>query len=727
MKKFIRVYRLMVVAIGFVLMFDPVLAQESLEEVVVTARKRSENLQEIPESVTVLNADLIEARRIHNIKDFSALVPNLHVSTNFREGLSFVSIRGLITPQVGEAPIAFVVDGVTVPNLEFVNQDLDQIERIEVLRGPQGALYGKNAIGGAINIITRQPGDELEGYVDLSYGKGNDRSIAASVGGPLGNTEDVRFRLSIDHRDFDGLISNDFLGENVDYIDGAYGVRGMLVADFDDTSSLALHGNYRDTTQGTNYMSFIRLDQLEDHSIGPMQNAVGIDEQVIWTMSAKFDRELSGGGLFTAIAGLNHSRDDQFSDADFTNLPPVAANFEFPSTQINLIEEDSFNVEARISSADDLQRRWLIGAFFETRDRIVQFDQIFDAPGTTRVTLADARPLLVNSNDHDPADLFVTVFPTDGERTNQDTSAFAFFGQINYDVSEVLEFTLAMRYDQEKREAIDERVRFTDDSRVEDTFSELQPKVSAAWSAADNALVSLTWSRGFRSGGFNEYSPFVTRNYRAELSDIFELGVKTSWMDDRVTLNGAAFFISQDDAQFTRFNSDTFTLENLNVEQVEINGYEVELSLRASDVLDFRFGLGLIDNEIKKNSGIDPNTGLDLSQTVGNSMPYVSDYNWTASADYNRPLDNGSWLHAQLSGNAIGPRAFDIFNDLTGESDSHFFIDASIGLSMEQWTISMYASNLTNEAAPETVFFFNPLIRFPNQPRQIGIRTRFSF
>lgn len=726
MRRISRILKLVVGGIGLVLILEPALAQETIEEVVVTARKRSESLQEIPESVTVLDADLIEAARINNIKDFSALVPNLHVSTNFRKGLSFVTIRGLITPQVGEAPIAFVVDGVTVPNLEFINQDLDQIERIEVLRGPQGALYGKNAIGGAINIITRQPGEELEGYVELSWGEGNDQRIAASIGGPLAGNA-VRFRLSADYRDFDGLISNDFLDEKVDYVDGAYGVRGVLTAELDEASSLALHGHYRNTTQGTNYMSFITLDQLEDFSIGPTQNAVGIDEQEIWTVSAKYDRELPGGGLLTAIAGLNSSRDDQFSDADFTSLPPVDANFFFPSTQINLIEEDSFNLEARISSPDDLRLRWLVGAFFETRDRIVQFDQIFDDPGTARVTLADARPLLVNSNDYDPADLWVTVFPTDGERTNQDTSAFAFFGQVNYDMSDALELTLALRYDEEERKAIDERVRFTEDSRVEDTFSELQPKVSVAWSAAENAMVSFTWSRGFRSGGFNEYSPFVTRFYREELSDIFEVGVKTSWLDDRLTLNGAAFYITQDDAQFTRFNSTTFTLENLNVEEVEINGFEAELTLRATDTLDFRFGFGLIDNEIKKNSGVDPNTGLDLAQTVGNTMPYVADYNLTASVDFNQPLANGRWLRARLSGNAIGPRSFDIFNDLTGESDSHFFVDASVGLSSDAWTISLYASNLADEDAAETVFFFNPLIRFPNQPRQVGIRARYNF
>jgi len=208
---------------------EPVFAQEVLEEVLVTARKRSESLQEIPESVTVLNEDVIDAARISNIKDFSTLVPNLHVSTNFRQGLSFVTIRGLITPQVGEPPVAFVVDGVTVPNLEFINQDLGQIERIEVLRGPQGALYGKNAIGGAINIVTKRPADEPQGHVDLSFAEGDDLRVGASVSGALGDS--VRARLSADYRDFNGLIENEFLEEKADYVDAAYGLGGTILID----------------------------------------------------------------------------------------------------------------------------------------------------------------------------------------------------------------------------------------------------------------------------------------------------------------------------------------------------------------------------------------------------------------------------------------------------------------------------------------------------------------
>ena len=130
-----------------------------IEEVVVTARKRSENLQEIPDSITVFGETAIERAGIDNLSDFAALTPNFAAYGNFRPNLTNISIRGFTSTQLGEPPVAFVVDGITVPNLEFMNQGLIDIQQIEVIRGPQGALYGKNAIGGVINITTRAPMD----------------------------------------------------------------------------------------------------------------------------------------------------------------------------------------------------------------------------------------------------------------------------------------------------------------------------------------------------------------------------------------------------------------------------------------------------------------------------------------------------------------------------------------------------------------------------------------
>ena len=132
-----------------------------LEEVVVTARKRTENLQEVPDSITAFGRAQIESAGIAGFEDFANLTPNLSLNEGYRPGVAKITVRGMITPQVGDPPIAYVVDGVTASSIDFINQDLFAIERIEVLRGPQGALYGKGAVGGAINIVTRRPSNEL--------------------------------------------------------------------------------------------------------------------------------------------------------------------------------------------------------------------------------------------------------------------------------------------------------------------------------------------------------------------------------------------------------------------------------------------------------------------------------------------------------------------------------------------------------------------------------------
>lgn len=686
---------------------------EEIEKIVVTARGRSETLQQIPDSVTVFSDEDIKAARITSIKDFSALTPNLNVSTNFRSGLNFVTVRGLITPQVGEAPIAYVVDGITVPNLEFINQGLHDIERIEVLRGPQGALYGKNAIGGAINIVTKQASDEVEGSIQASIAEGNDQKLNVAISGPIVQDK-AYFRFSANYQDFDGLINNPYLNEEVDYVDGAFGTQGMLVFYLSDYTSLTLHGNYSKKTQGGNYMAFITKEELEDFSVKPDANAVGLDESELWSVSAKLDHETDYGDL-TLIASANDSDIMFFSDGDFTHQDASEDNLYFPVTQLSPIEEDSKSFEARFTSPSDESFRWSLGGFYETKNRFVSFDQIWDLTPTERVTYQD---VLANIAA-DPSLVFI------GEKTVQESSAYAIFGQANYDMKDDLELTLALRYDSEERDAFDERDPSA--SQVNETFSELQPKASIAWQMTEDHLLYSTYSKGFRSGGFNEYSPSVIRKYDQEISDTVELGLKTTWLDGKVWLNMSLFHIEQQDAQFTRLNPDTFTLENLNIDEVVIDGFELEMSASITNNLSINFGLGLIDNEITKNEGTDILSGRDLAETEGGTMPYVSDFNLNGSIDYSQEAFADYVFKARLAFNTLGPRSFDIFNDDTGESDTHTFLNANFTLENEQWSTSLFASNLTDEASPETVFLFNPLIRMRNQPRQVGVQVRYNF
>lgn len=688
-------------------------AATDIERIVVTSRGRVETLQQVPDSVTVINAKEIEQARISSIKDFSALTPNLDVSSNFRSGLNFITVRGLITPQMGEAPLAFVVDGVTVPNLEFINQGLHNIERIEVLRGPQGALYGKNAIGGAVNIVTKEPGNDTEGALQASVAQGDDVKLNAAVSGAL--VEDKLYgRFSANYHDAEGLIDNSYLHEKVDFVDGAYGAQGMLSYIVNDDTKLTIQGTYSNVVQGSNYVASISVRDLENFSIQNEANAVGEDRSKMWFASAKLEHEIDAGQL-TLVTAATDADIEFFSDGDFTHLDASEANFYFPFSQINPISEQGQSAELRFTSANDQSFRWTLGGFVENKDRNVSFDQVLDITPTERVSYDQVKALAAQ----DPS--LVTV----GEKTVQDSNAFALFSQANYDLSDDLELTAALRYDSENRAAYDRRAPVA--SQAEETFAQLQPKASLSWQYKPDVQLYSTYSKGFRSGGFNEYSPAVNRQYDKEISDTLELGSKTSWLDNKLWFNLAAFHIVQDNAQFTRLNPSTFTLENLNIDEVTINGVEVESSLTLIDSIKVSLGAGFIDNEITKNQGIDILSGRDLQDTVGGTMPYVSDFNLNGSITHSLELPQALLLTSRLAFNTLGPRAFDIFNADTGTSSSHTFVNLNLTLEQAKWSVSMFADNLTNERAAETVFLFNPLIRMPNKPRQVGIQTKYSF
>ncbi|WP_394192305.1 TonB-dependent receptor [Pseudoalteromonas atlantica] len=688
-------------------------ADTEVERIVVTSRGRVETLQQVPDSVTVINAKEIEQARISSIKDFSALTPNLDVSSNFRSGLNFITVRGLITPQVGEAPLAFVVDGVTVPNLEFINQGLHNIERIEVLRGPQGALYGKNAIGGAVNIVTKSPGNDTEGALQASVAQGDDVKVNAAISGAL--IEDKLYgRFSANYHDAKGLIDNSYLHEKVDFVDGAYGAQGMLSYVVNDDTTVTLQGTYSNVRQGSNYMAFIDASELENFSIQNDSNVVGEDRSKMWFASAKLEHEADAGKL-TVVTSATDADIEFFSDGDFTHLDASEENFYFPISQINPIREQGQSAEVRFTSPTDQEFRWTLGGFAETKDRDVSFDQVWDVTPTERVSYDEVKALIVQ----DPSLVFA------GEKTVQNSDAYALFSQGNYDLTDELELTVALRYDSETRKAYDQRDQAA--SQAEETYAQLQPKASLSWQYTNDVQFYSTYSKGFRSGGFNEYSPTVNRKYDKEISDTLELGSKTSWLDNKLWFNVAAFHIVQDNAQFTRLNPSTFTLENLNIDEVTINGLEVESSLNLTDSLKIALGAGVIDNEITKNKGIDILSGRELQDTVGGTMPYVSDFNVNGSITHSLELPEAMTLTSRLAFNTMGSRAFDIFNADTGKSSSHSFVNLNFTLEQAQWSVSLFADNLTNERSAETVFLFNPLIRMPNKPRQVGIQTKYNF
>ncbi|TMO06215.1 TonB-dependent receptor [Pseudoalteromonas sp. S327] len=678
---------------------------DTIEKISVISRGRVESIQNMPDSVTAFSAETIEKSRITNFRDVANLTPNLSQLDNFRPGLARITIRGLITPQVGDPPLAFVVDGVTAPYLEFINQDLVDIERIEVMRGAQGALYGRGAIGGAVIVTTKKPIEDFEGKIKGSVGNGNTYNLNAVVSGSLNDENTAYFRAGGYIKDTDGLIKNAYTGDYADPLK-EQSVFSQLEFELSEDTSINLKGKYTSSEAGFAYYQGVSDDTIEDFSINTSQNIINQDERDVYELSAKLTQHYDLG-KFEFVTAYSNSENEHFYDGDYSadaTFIDEDGFFRAPFGTEGLYDIESLTLESRFISQSDQTFRWSVSAFYQQRDRdtaVLFYDDFTDAEILTRADFANDEPYLsiIDNNSSD---------------------AWALAGQFNYDINEQLELTGAMRYDHDTRESFDPTNK--DATYAKKSFSQLQPKVTLAYQMNDDLLLYTGYSRGFRSGGFNEPADGISRTFDKEISDSYEIGFKTALFNNKVTLNGAAFIIEQNDAQFTQFNIDTFTLENLSIDEVQTKGLELEAAFAATSNLSINLSAGIVDSEIK-HFALRP-------ELAGRPQFWVPEYNYGLSANHNLAL-NGEWsLFSRAELLIEGPKTFSI--DIPDvESSRYTYLNAGVGLKSEQWSVQVYVDNLTDERAIEDIFLLadgvTDLVRQPNKPRSYGIELSYQF
>jgi iron complex outermembrane receptor protein len=678
---------------------------DTIEKISVISRGRVESIQNVPDSVTAFSAETIEKSRITNFRDVANLTPNLSQLDNFRPGLARITIRGLITPQVGDPPLAFVVDGVTAPDLEFINQDLVDIERIEVMRGAQGALYGRGAIGGAVIVTTKKPIEDFEGKIKGSVGNGNTYNLNAVVSGSLNDENTAYFRAGGYIKDTDGLIKNTYTGDYADPLK-EQSVFSQLEFELSEDTSINLKGKYTSSEAGFAYYQGVSDDTIEDFSINTSQNIINQDERDVYELSAKLTQHYDLG-KFEFVTAYSNSENEHFYDGDYSadaTFIDEDGFFRAPFGTEGLYDIESLTVESRFISQSDQAFRWSVSAFYQQRDRdtaVLFYDDFTDAEILTRADFANDEPYLsiIDNNSSD---------------------AWALAGQFNYDINEQLELTGAMRYDHDTRESFDPTNK--DATYAKKSFSQLQPKVTLAYQMNDDLLLYTGYSRGFRSGGFNEPADGISRTFDKEISDSYEIGFKTALFNNKVTLNGAAFIIEQDDAQFIQFNIDTFTLENLSIDEVQTKGLELEAAFAATSNLSINLSAGIVDSEIKRFA-LRP-------ELAGRPQFWVPEYNYGLSANHNLAL-NGEWsLFSRAELLIEGPKTSSI--DIPDvESSRYTYLNAGAGLKSEQWSVQVYVDNLTDERAIEDIFILadgvTDLVRQPNKPRSYGIELSYQF
>jgi len=666
----------------------------ALEEIVVTAEARAENLQDVPVAVTAFSAQDIADAGIESTADFIALTPNVSFDDSFTVGNSFVAIRGVTQINNADSPVAIVVDGVPQNNQKQFKMDLFDIERIEVLKGPQGALYGRNAIGGAVNIVTKAPTDDFEGFVTVGAGNGSSSKIQAGISGPAAEDK-VYFRLSASYRDFDGLIDNQFLGTEVDFEEST-DFRGKLLVNATDELKLDFRLATSKLEGGAVYDSAF-FDNTGPNNTNqerlPVTDILGTSERNIDEATFKLDWATDAGTLMY-IAGYTDIEEDYFGDLDFCNPVDCPAGF-FGFGQVDQLQDldvELISHELRWTSPDEQRLRWAAGAFLIDTDRSL----------STVATLVDLGnvPIVASTEEND-------------------NSAYAVFAQFEYDLSEALELSASIRYDEDEREQTDAA---TGDSRSV-TYDATQPKVTLTWTPAENRLWYFTYASGFRSGGFNGIGG---REFADENVDNIEIGFKSRWMNDRLLLNAAAYRADSEDFQFFFVDVNAGGAQVIdNLDEVALEGLEVEVEALITPDWSVFGALGLQDSDIE---AIDPD--LPVPASIGNRTPKTTESTLNLGTQFRFPVSNALDGMVRLDYERRGDRYW--HPDNVDVMDPVSLLNARIRIGTEKWDLTLWGRNLTDEfyyedfnAQPFSGLPWN--IGFATRPRTYGIEFRYDF
>jgi iron complex outermembrane receptor protein len=670
-------------------------APQALESIVVSGEGHKEALQKASTPITVFSATKILDAGIQSTGDFVRLVPNMSYDTSFTIGNSFVVMRGIQQINNADAPIAIVVDGVPQNNQKEFKMDLFDIDQIEVLRGPQGALYGRNALGGAINITTKQPTDATEGYFQATLGDDGLRKVAAGISGPLIKDE-LFYRVALSGTQFDGSIRNSYTGLRVDsYKD--HDLRAQLKwlptseQEFDlrVNSSLLWGGAIMDTAfpAGTPNDTNIWQTSISD--------TPGVSHRRIDSATLRYKRDF-GKFVFTSITGYTYIFEDYFGDGDFCNPGCPEAMVPYgQNTQAQTLRVRQFSQELRLSSADDANVKWTAGVY------ALHTHRTLDSPGWL-VIPPDPPSLWYESNE------------------GNNNFAWAAFGQAQVPLGEKNQIALSLRYDSDLREQTD--LLNPDQGHRTARFDAWQPKLTFTHFLSDTQQIYATAAKGFRSGGFN--APGLPEFLPEHLTS-FEVGYKTSWLDNRLTVNSALFYEKDRDYQFFYVNEEQLQVIS-NLHRVDIKGLETEVNWLVRPGWQVFGSLGLLGSDIR-------DVGISASNfpiKSGNRAPRTEPYNAVLGSQWNFPLGERSAMF-RFDVSRKGRRTWEadnvaIMNPVTLVNARFTYFGG------DRWNLTAWTSNLFNHRYygdfGSTTFTGLPVdIASPAQGRHFGIDYRYDF
>jgi len=652
-----------------------------IDEIIVTAQKRSENLQEAALAITAISGDLLREDDISNLQDIGNRTPGMTFAA-FSPGQPEIAIRGIGTKEDGASAsdsVVVSIDDVYIAARTAQVFDIFDLERVEVLRGPQGTLYGKNSIGGSINFVTTKPGEDTEVRFRQTVGDYGRFDTAGMLSGKI--AENLFGKVSFSRRKFDGYFKNVLVGSDLfgQQLGGGntFAYRGMLRWTPSEDLEVIFAADGADDNMGdSNREPVGSAGPLHDcgcasdpiavnNALGggttafdSLSNVEGFTDRDVEGYSLKINWD-QGWGTLTSISAYRKSDFDWLEDSEGLpgsntfvafNVPGGTAGFVAPATEGFAFDVDDAAIEhtkqltqeLRATSNGESAFNWVVGAFYshEETDRTESY--FFPSIGVT----------INGENIGSDMDSFQT----------NESDSFAVYADGSYEVSEDFTVSAGIRYSTEKKDMTAEAVvnsgiglllQDFDKVSASDRWSNVSWRVVGKYQVTEGSMVYGSISTGFKSGGFTGSASTAARAstpFDQEKATNFEVGVKSQFWDNRARVNVAAFYTDYKDLQVTRFfqpegsGFGEFITENAG--KAEIKGVEAEVTFLVTEGLQVGGSYAYLDAEYTEFTGT-PGVG-GTGDFTGNRLRQAPEHSVNMYAKYTHRLDDGGELSAKV-------------------------------------------------------------------------------
>ncbi|MBQ1559675.1 MULTISPECIES: TonB-dependent receptor [Caulobacter] len=720
----------------------------AIEEIVVTAQKRSENLQDVPVSVTALTGDALAARGVKDVLALNNLAPGMRISSADAAANPKIYIRGVglsdFNPNASSG-VGVYVDGVYIGSPLAQMAGFFDLAQVEVLRGPQGTLYGRNTNGGAINITTKRPSQTFGADASLEYGSFNAVTADLGVGGPI-VADKLAFRAAAQYVKDDGYTYNRVTGHDLNAANHWAGRLSMLYTPSSDFELLAQVNRYVNRGDATApqhralfpktaaatgpdgfcassaYSSGQCTDLLgyadtDNNPRATDANLEGKDKVDLFGASSQATWKLGGMSLISVTAWQWAHRND-LENTDASPLQMLEINYRSRQHQ--------FTQEVRLQSDDEAARfKWVLGGYFMD-------EQVQD--NTRQDVLRALRPLFTTPDNPTGLSLdnSVAVF---GYPYTQKTKGYAVFGQADYKLTDRLTGTVGLRWSADDK-SIDYRSQADDGaiviliSKQSKTFSAVSGRLGLRYAVSDDTNVYATYNRGYKSGGF--FGGMATtaaqmEPYKNETLDAYELGMKSEFFDRRVRLNVSGFYYDYKNqqvfAQATRNGLTVLVLSN--AANSKVYGGEAEITARPIQPLTLTAGLSLL--HAKYGDYISEGNNF-----TGNWLPQSPKVTFNTAATWVAPLANGASIVANVDANYSSKIYFDNSNAPRLSQGAVWIAGAQLSWRSPDQKIEAgaFARNLFDKTYTVAISNIDSLgedLLTYNRPRSLGVFLRYHY